>query len=101
MSAREKEHVLRRALADPTTLARFWANVAAEPTPEGCRLWVGPDAFFVGGRHVQPKRVAWFAAYGIVASGGRMVPTCGNARCVEPGHMQWRRAAGGPPDAAG
>lgn len=100
MSAREKERVLRRALGDSTALARLWANVATAPTAEGCRLWMGPvtseggPTFFVGGRSVQPKRIAWSAMHGTVASGGTMVPVCGNARCVEPAHMRWRTRAG-------
>jgi hypothetical protein len=101
VSAYERERVLRRALEDPATLPRFWANVAAEPTPEGCRLWVGAGVaagqpvFAVGRRLVQPKRVAWFAAYGTVAAGGRMTPTCGNPLCVEPSHQEWRRRGSG------
>jgi hypothetical protein len=97
VSAEKKERVLRRALENPTTLPRFWANVAAEPTAAGCRLWIGAGAregrptFAVDGHSVQPKRVAWYAAYGTVAAGGRMTPTCGDGLCVEPAHLEWRR----------
>ena len=97
-TAGEKERALRRALADPGTVPRFWAGVAPEPTPEGCRLWVGrvtsvgDPTLYAGGHSVQPKRVAWFLARGEVASTGKMVPACGNPRCLEPAHLRWRTA---------
>ena len=101
MSADAKDRILRRALADPDANARFRARVAPDATPEGCRLWVGTvtgrgqPALLVTGRHaVQPKRIAWFLAHGAVASHGKLLPTCGNARCVEPAHLEWRTRAG-------
>jgi hypothetical protein len=96
VSRSAKERALRRALADPATLPRFWANVAPEPTAEGCRLWIGRciaetrPTFFAGGHSVQPKRVAWFAGTGTLAAGGSMTATCGNDRCVEVAHLAWR-----------
>ena len=97
--------MLQRVIDDPAAIARFWANVDAEPTPEGCRLWTGRMSPGTGprlhfGRHVvQPKRIAWSLAHRTLAISGKMLVTCGNDRCVEPAHLHWQVRAGARPRA--
>jgi hypothetical protein len=66
------------------TAEDFWARVKKTP---GC--WTGPRKATLDGVQERAARIAWRITYGdeSLESGARVVRTCNNPRCVNPGHL--------------
>lgn len=74
------------------TEADFRARI--ERAPSGCWAWIGPRSkgnkaglAMLDGERLTARQVAWYHAHGSLP-GVRLLPTCGEARCINPGHQR-------------
>jgi len=79
-------------------LHQLGVNIDADPTTR-CWNWLGtvtdiPTVFWYGTNR-SVRRVVWEHIRGRIPNGVRLHPTCGNRRCVYPGHMKQIRGKRG------
>lgn len=74
------------------TEADFRARI--ERTPSGCWAWTGPRSrdnkaglATLDGERLTARQVAWYHAHGSLPN-VRLLPTCGDARCINPEHQR-------------
>jgi hypothetical protein len=74
------------------TKADFLARIQREAS--GCWLWTGPRSdgnpaglAMLDGERLTARQVAWYYEHGHLPD-VRLLPTCGLARCINPGHQR-------------
>lgn len=74
------------------TAEDFKARVQREPS--GCWVWTGPQMprrrhglAILDGERLTARQVAWYHAHGTLPS-VRLLPTCGEAGCINPEHQR-------------
>jgi len=70
----------------------FRARIKREAS--GCWVWMGPRSksskaglAMLAGERLTARQVAWYHAYGSLPT-ARLLPTCGDARCINPEHQR-------------
>jgi hypothetical protein len=77
---------------DERITVRFWAKVK-RGGPDECWEWQGArrpfgyGRFGIAGKNVEAHRVSWQLANGPVRPGIKILHTCDNPSCVNPGHL--------------
>lgn len=98
---RLREQEQRKEQQQRRRAKRAWV-IGGEPSPrfmshvrriedvgseEGCWTWTGPSLVYIGGVGMTPMRLMFELTHGPVC-GGKIVHTCGRARCVRPSHLR-------------